>query len=268
VAQPESSRLELVMDADFTADPTPEAEPEQPRSTSLTLTGVGPVVTTAEWSPRVLVLEEVELQAELDPRLVLLAAPSSPRARGYRSLQHRLVADSDPRVIAVTSAAPGEGKTTCAANLALALAEQSFSRVLLIDANVRRPGLAALFGFEPEDSFIARITSDHRTAPPYLVASVRGTRLHVAALHPNAPDNKRLDRLLLDMAISELRYCYDYIVLDAASVSESADADVVGECADAVVLAARARHTRKRALQRAVEQLKPTAVLGVVLLDA
>jgi Mrp family chromosome partitioning ATPase len=177
------------------------------------------------------------------------------------------MARSDPRVIAVTSALPGEGKTTCAANLALVLADQTFARVLLLEANVRRPALAQTFGFDPADSFIDQLVQDRDSPPPYLVARIRGTRLHVAALRARTPRGLLLDRPRLGMALSELRYCYDYIVIDAASVFESADADVVGECADGVLIAARAKKSRRAPLRRAIDQLSPAPMLGVVLLD-
>jgi Mrp family chromosome partitioning ATPase len=224
------------------------------------------VVPANGWSSPVHVLEEAELPSTMDARLVVLREPNSVRARNFRLLQHQLVAHSDPRVIAVTSASPGEGKTTCAANLALVLADQTFARVLLIEANVRRPALGRTFGYQPTDSFMNRLLHD-RDTKPYLVARVRGSRLHIAALRSNTPGELRLDRMRLGLALSELRYCYDYIVIDSASVFESADADVVGESADGVVVTARAEKSRRGALRRAIAQLAPAPVLGVVLLD-
>jgi Mrp family chromosome partitioning ATPase len=225
------------------------------------------IVRANQQSSPVVILEEVEPARPLDPRLVVLADPSSPQARSYRLLQHRLIATSDPRVIAVTSARPGEGKTTCAANLALTLADETFARVLLVEANTRRPGLAEAFGFSPADSLINRLQQERDAKPPYFVARVRGTRLHVAALQVDAARDTRLDRLLLGLALSELRNFYQYIVLDGAAVFDSPDADVAGECADGVLVTARARKSQRRDVRRAIAQLSPTPVLGVVLLD-
>jgi Mrp family chromosome partitioning ATPase len=284
MSQAESSRFKkTIIDAEWTAAPL-SAEDEarrvrvtraimingpKPSPTSLALrpaTPIHAIIQHSRPSP-VVVLEEVGLPASLDPRLVVLREPSSAQARSYRLLHHRLIARSDPRVIAVTSARPGEGKTTCAANLALALSDETFARVLLIEANVPRPGLAGLFGFEPSDSFISRLVQHQDATPPYGVTAIRGTRLHVAALHPDEARDKRLDRLLLDMAVRDLRQGYDYIIIDAASVLESADADVAGECADGVIVTARASKSRKSWLRRAIDQLSPATVLGVVLLD-
>jgi Mrp family chromosome partitioning ATPase len=225
-------------------------------------------ITTFAWTTQpVTVVEEVDLQQPLDPRLVALSAPASEQARSYRLLQHRALAKGDPRVIAVTSAEAGEGKTTCAANLALVLSEESLSRVLLIDANLVRPGVADLFGFEPSDSFMTKLLRSEDAAPPYAVASIAGIRLQLAAIHPLSAQGKRVDRALLAEALRELRSSYDYIVIDTAAVAESADVNNVCQCSDGVILTARCGKSRKSTLARAVDQLQPARVLGAVLID-
>jgi capsular exopolysaccharide synthesis family protein len=211
-------------------------------------------------------LEQKTLPKFPDSRLVMINQPASAQARSYRALRHRLLATPEVRVIAVTSARPGDGKTTCAANLALALGEDTMVRVLLIDANLRRPALARVFGFMPEESLLDHIARSVNLSPPYPVANIDGTRVHVAALPIKPPT--RLERSLFNAAMYELRTAYDYIVVDAASVLESADADIVGECADAALLVLRAGVSRRTDLRRAVDQLAPAPVLGTVLLDA
>lgn len=212
-------------------------------------------------------LDYVSLPDVVDARLVMLSEPASSKARSYRLLRHRLLSRAT-RVVAVTSARPGDGKTTCAANLALAIAEDAMTHVLLIDANLRRPALGRMFGFDPTQSLVGDITRFVDLGPPYPVVAIRGTRVHVAALPAGLAPNARLERTLFSAVLAELRGAYDHIVIDAASVLESADADVVGECADGVVVTVRAGGSRMSDLQRAIEQLRPAAVLGTVLLDA
>ena len=212
-------------------------------------------------------LEEVELPVDVDPRLVLLWDHASAQARAFRLLRHRLLAQGDPHVLVVTSAEAGEGKTTCATNLALALADETMARVLLVEGNLRRPALAEVFGFEPADSFVRRLVDQRHASPPYGVAGIRGTRLHVAALPSGRPREARFDRLLLGVTLQELRSAYDYVIIDAGAVLESADANVMGECADGVILVTRAGMSRKRALEQAKLALHPARLLGVVLLD-
>ncbi|HEX7668714.1 MAG TPA: hypothetical protein VF395_03980 [Polyangiaceae bacterium] len=213
-------------------------------------------------------IKYLELAAPLDDRLVMLREPESARARSFRLLRHRLLTRDDSRIVSVTSARAGEGKTTCAFNLAIALSEDTMMRVLLLEANLRRPALGRLLGFEPEDSFVEHITRFTDVGPPYPVVALSGTRLHVAALPLSVPPDARLDRTLFFVALHELRNAYDYIVIDAGSVLESADADVIGECSNGVVLATRAGVSRRGEVRRAIEQLAPAVVLGSVLLDA
>jgi len=243
---------------------------ERPPST--TSLAVRPVpATTAvvarDWSSPAVVLEGVDLPDTLDPRLAVLRDPTSAQARSYRLLQHRLLGRFRPHVIAVTSAKPKEGKTTCAANLALALSEETFSRVLLVEANIPRPGIGQLFGFEPKDSFMDRLVQRLDPAPPYYVAGICGSRLQVAALRTTTAPDLRLDRVLLHATIRMLRSSYDYIVIDAPSVLESADVDVIGACADGFVVTARAGKSHKSSLRRAIDQLSPAKAFGVVLID-
>lgn len=88
---------------------------------------------------------------EVDRRAVILRNPLSARAASFRVLRHRLVDQGDPKAVVVTSAQDCEGKTTCALNLAWALAESGRNRVLLLEVNTARPALAGLLGFLPED---------------------------------------------------------------------------------------------------------------------
>lgn len=246
------------------------SHPAPARSTALL---ARPVMTTTaivsrDWAPSgTVVVEAVDLPESLDPRLTVLRDPTSVQARSYRLLQHRLAVQGNPRVVAVTSAKRGEGKTTCATNLALTLAEASSARVLLIEASLARPELGHLFGFEP-NSFMEHLVQRLDSAPPYPVAAVCGSRLQVAALKSTPHHSFRLDGRLLQTAIRSLRHCYDHIIIDAPSVLESADVDAVGASVDGFVIAARVGKSSKSHLRSAVSQLYPAKVFGVVLLDS
>jgi Mrp family chromosome partitioning ATPase len=204
----------------------------------------------------------------LDPRLVMLHAPESESARRYRLLRHRLLFNGNPRVVLVTSANAGEGKTTCALNLALALAEDAVTRVLALDLNLLRPAFGRFLRFSPSARFAAQITHTATPGPPYSLAALDGTRLHVAGLPDPPLAMGRLDRASFVAAVCDLRQIYDYIVIDGASVLESGDVNVVAECASGVILAALAGRSRKGDMRRALAELAPAPVLGTVLLDA
>jgi Mrp family chromosome partitioning ATPase len=235
----------------------PLPEPEPPRE----------VITTLALASPVMVIEDVQPEPPLDPRLILLREPTSERAHSFRLLQHRLFSQHDPRSILVTSAAPGEGKTTCALNLALALAEGTSARVLLVDANLSCPAIAEVFRFEPIDSLMTKLLRNEDSAPPYAVASLSFSRLQLAALHPEVARDKRLDRALFHGVLRALRESYDYIVVDSSAVLESADANIASQCVDATLLSLRAGQSHKRELRRALDHLSPANVVGAVLLE-
>src|ERR1043165_6661994 len=100
------------------------------------------------------------------PPLAVLAEPHSPAAEAYRSLAANLqfaYADRQLQTIGITSAAQGEGKSTTVANLAVALA-QSGRRVIVIDADLRRPGQHTLFGL-PRDEGLATVLAGEEGLP-------------------------------------------------------------------------------------------------------
>ncbi len=248
-------------------EPAPAREPAREREPAAREPSVAPdAERTRIW------IATHKLPVEPDPRLILAIDPDGPRAASFRVLRHRLAERDDPRVIAVSSPGEGEGKTTCAANLALALGECGRARVLLIEANVRAPSLAALFGFLPPECFAQQLQR-HREAPqdPWSVVEVNSPSLHVAAVKPGDDTSGRplLDGVAFGIAADMLRRAgYDYIVIDTPPVLGSADVNLVEDYADGVLLVARARTTSSRALRRAVEQLSPGRILGVTLLDA
>jgi Mrp family chromosome partitioning ATPase len=186
-------------------------------------------------------------------------------------LRHRLAERGDPRVIAVSSAQPKEGKSTCAANLSLALGECGRARVLLLEANLRAPSLAALFGFLPPECFSTQLAR-HREKPldPWSVVEVFSPSLHVCAVKPGPDSENRplLDGVALGIAVDMLRRSgYDYVVIDTPPVLGSADVNLVEDYADGVLLTTWSRRSSQRALRHAMEQLSPQKILGVTLLD-
>lgn len=205
----------------------------------------------------------------LDPRLVLLTDADSERAASFRILRHHLMEQDRPQVIVISSPHAGEGKTTCAVNLALALAECNRARVLLVEATVRNPQLAIMFGFEPPWCFAEQLAA-HRNQPlmPWSAVDLPNMWLHVAAINPGQQHNQLLDAPAFAIAMERLRLAsYDHIVIDAPAVLGSAEVNLIQDSADGVVLTARAGKTTARDLRTAVEQLRPTKVIGTVLLE-
>jgi Mrp family chromosome partitioning ATPase len=206
-----------------------------------------------------------------DARLIMVLEPDSSRAASFRVLRHRLAERGDPRVIVVSSAEPKEGKSTTAANLSLALGECGRARVLLLEANLRAPSLAALFGFLPPECFSTQLAR-HREKPldPWSVVEVFSPSLHVCAVKPGPDSENRplLDGVALGIAVDMLRRSgYDYVVIDTPPVLGSADVNLVEDYCDGVLLTTWSRRSSQRALRHAMEQLSPQKILGITLLD-
>jgi Mrp family chromosome partitioning ATPase len=213
----------------------------------------------------------VEAQLE-DRRLLMVHEPDSPRAAAMRVLRHRLVERGDPRTIVVTSPDVGDGKTTCAANLAITLSECGRARVLLLEGNFRRPALASVFGIKPPICLTAQMTDHHRNreADPWAAAQVISPWLHLLAIDSDTFRGPRLiDGPAFENTMTQLKLVgYDYIVVDTPAVLGSADVNLVQELADGVVLALTAKRSSTRSLRAAVAQLTQAKILGVALLEA
>jgi Mrp family chromosome partitioning ATPase len=204
-----------------------------------------------------------------DPRLAMVIDPDSERAASFRVLRHHLLELGRPQVIVVSSPRPGDGKTTVAMNLALALAECGRAKVLLAEANVRHPALAGALRLVPTWCFAEQLAA-HRHQPqlPWTLIEIPQLWLHVAAVSPRIEKSQLLDAPAFAIAMERLRVAgYEHIVIDAPAVLGSADVNLMADAADAVLLAARARRTTARDLRKAVDQIGADKVIGSVLVE-
>lgn len=204
-----------------------------------------------------------------DSRLELVIDPDSERAASFRVLRHHLLEVGRPHCVIVSSPQAGEGKTTTAVNLALALAECGRAKVLLIETHLRRPQLANVFKFVPPWCFAEQLAA-HRHQPmmPWSLIEIPQLWLHVGAVNPRIEKTQLLDGPAFAIAVERLKQGgYDHIVVDAPPVLGSADVNLMADAADAVVLAIRARSSTTRDLRRAIDQLGASKVAGTVLLQ-
>ena len=213
-------------------------------------------------------VHRVALTQGVDSFLPILFAPDSPAAASFRVLRHRLDALGKGKVVLVTSPSAEEGKTFCALNLALALSEDGRERVLLIEANFRRPSLARLLGFQPPICLQKQLEY-YRAMRVHAWDVVEATTpgLHLAAVAPGAETGPMLDGPALAACIEDMRtFGYDHIVIDGSAALGSADANVIEENVDGILMVVRAGKSRGRDLKKAGEQIGTGKLLGVVLL--
>nr|WP_231126880.1 polysaccharide biosynthesis tyrosine autokinase [Motilibacter aurantiacus] len=184
--------------------------------------------------------------------------PRSQRAEAIRQLRTNVQfagVDKPLRTLAVTSAVSGEGKTTTAANLAItsALAGQ---RVLLVDADLRRPGVAAELGLEGSIG-LTNLLIDETTLADTVQPWGPGGELHVLPSGPiPANPSELLGSLRMLDLIHELKGAYDLVVFDTPPVLPVTDATVLGRALDGVVFVTKMGSTRRDRLKRAVETVR------------
>lgn len=205
--------------------------------------------------------------APLNPLLVAAHDPRSAAAEQYRVLRTRLDGRDTARrmrVVLVTSPALGEGKTTTSANLALTLAQDFPHRVLLVEADLRRPALAGLFGIRPEPGLVDVLVGG-ATLDDALVA-VPGRLSLLAAGVPGPRATNLLASSMMQRTLDLLRARFDHIIVDAAPLTVS-DTHVLTRLADGILLVVRAGVTPRPALEHALDGIDRERVLGVVLND-
>jgi polysaccharide biosynthesis transport protein len=174
------------------------------------------------------------------------------------------VAD-DAKTLMVTSAAPGEGKSTVAANLAMALA-RSGKRVLVIDADMRQPSLHTLFNGPQQPGLSNVLTGRAKPSEAIVKTTASGLWLLTSGRCPPNPSellgSKRFEELVRSLAAS-----FDWVVLDGPPVMPVTDSAVLAQHAALRVFVVNVNKTRRRVVQSALERLDAAgiSVTGVVL---
>jgi Mrp family chromosome partitioning ATPase len=240
-------------------------------------TAVAPAVAPAPPQTTTLVLRNVKSSPPpyespfggaraLDPRLVLLLEPDSQRSASFRLLRDGLLSKRAPRSIAVSSGAAGEGKTTCAINLALALSEMPSARVLLVEANFAAPSLADVFNIDATTRLDPELNAP--ALSPYRLVRVVPA-LDVAALvrQPGEAAPAFNSRWFETVIERLARAGYDHLVIDTGTLDGSPFTTQVVNVAGGTLLTARANSTTARALRRAAELIPEGRALGVTLMD-
>jgi len=201
---------------------------------------------------------------------VVRSRPRSVEAERFRRLVSILEHEHEgeaPHVIAITSALPGEGKTTTAINLALAFAENPDQTTLLLDADLRRPALSRFI--KPEPKFgLCELLQD-RLPFEHAAMSIKDVSLSVVPAGATDPNPLRLFRSeRFARLLNELRGRFDRIIIDTPPAVPFADASVINGLADGCVVVVRSEQTARSHVDQAVKALAGTGpVLGAVLND-
>ena len=214
--------------------------------------------------------DRLAIQNGLSPALVYYHRPGSREAEAYRSSRttiYHSTKDSQDKVIQVTSAEPGDGKSTTSANLAIAIA-QSGKKVLLIDADLRRPTMHTLFAL-PQDIGL----TDVLLSEVEWYTAVRTTRLEnlsvlTAGLCPQNPAELLSSTRLPDM-LRAARSSYDVIIIDTPPILAVSDPAIISPHIDGLLLVVRMGKNKRAAAERAREMIDAHGIrlYGVIIND-
>jgi capsular exopolysaccharide synthesis family protein len=206
---------------------------------------------------------------QLDPHLVTLTSPGSFAAEQYQGLRltiERLRRGRTLQVIAVTSPAAGEGKTLTAINLAGALARGGDdARVLLIDADLRRPAVSRQLALDSTDRGLTEIVEDPALTLEAVTQRIRPFNLSIlGAGNRNGAVHHVLRSPRLDVVLAQARQRYDFVVLDTPPLLPVFDSALLANAVDGVLMVVAANQTPRKLLGEALNMLDPAKVLGIV----
>ena len=186
-----------------------------------------------------------------------VAVPDSPLAEAYRQVRSSIMLSGIelPKVFLVTSALNREGKTTTAINLAAVLAQQE-AKVLLVDADLRRPSIESRLQMPISDTGLSSILSakDGSTSAIVEYGGQPGLFVLGAGPKPHNPAELLGRRQMTDL-MELWRQTFDVVVIDTSPVLSVTDAVVLSSKVDAVLLVARSEETTKQSLLRTRDML-------------
>ena len=199
-------------------------------------------------------------------RLVTSGSASPMLIEQFRNLAaslNRMQRERTLKSLVVTSPAPGDGKSHVAANLALTLSGSYRRRVLLVDADLRRPTLHGLFGVKQTPGLLATLRGSEDGVLPVVAVSETLSLLPAGDALANPIGDLSSGRMarLITMVSSR----YDWVIVDTPPAAGLADARIVSETTDGVVLVVRAGVTQFPDLEAAAHAIGPDRVLGMVL---
>jgi len=247
-------------------DNTIKSAEDVDRLLGLPVLGLVPALESLEkrgWLP----LSRVSRVKREDRPILILDRHRSSFAEAFRSLRTSVLlshAERPPRTILFTSSGPGEGKTTAAINTAISLA-QTGARVLLIDGDLRKPGLHKALGVKNQPGLSAYLTraidleaiiEEQKTANLSVLPS--------GAIPPNP--SELLGSAKMREMMKRLSEQYDFVILDSPPVS-TPDALILSALVDGVILVIRCGDTPRELVHRARQSLEDVnaRIFGVVL---
>jgi protein-tyrosine kinase len=203
-----------------------------------------------------------------NPLIVTLTDPDSPAAEEYRKLKAMVIKltqeDARRTVIMITSANSGEGKSLTSINLAISLAQEVSHSALLIDADLRRPSLAAYLGITTECGLVECLRDGASASSVIISTGIPKLDILPAGTSVKNPVELLSSPKMKSMIVELKRQAPErYIIIDAPPTLPFAETQLVSMLVDGVLFVVKEGGTTVQDLQDSLEILKGTKVLGI-----
>ncbi|CAN5283161.1 polysaccharide biosynthesis tyrosine autokinase [soil metagenome] len=239
----------------------------------LQLPALAAIPTMDSMPKRKLLLVGTNDEEENDPHspLLISADPRSPLAEAYRHLRTSILlstAGRAPRSLLITSSLPSEGKTTTATNTAISLA-QTGAKVLIIDADMRRPRLHAIFGIENGNGLSSLLASElSEVDVTKAIIQDEKTKLSILTSGPIPPNPAELigsEQMAALLKLLQSRYTH--VVIDSPPIASFTDGVLIASLVDGVILVVHAGRSSRQVVRRSRQLLQEIGakIFGVVL---
>ncbi len=220
-----------------------------------------------EFNPDYVVDTVLPEYAALSPDLLYLHYPSSVVAESFRSVRTAMFFSAQTRgakVIQVTSPLPGDGKTTISSNMAIATA-QSNKRVLIIDADMRKPSLNTQFNLNNTSGLSDILDGKAELQDVVQKTAIENLTLLTTGVLPGNPA-ELLSSEKFHSLILEAKQCYDFVIIDTPPLLSVSDPCIISSQVDGLILVVRIMKSNRSAVIRTAELLEihEATVLGVV----
>lgn len=211
---------------------------------------------------------ELIISEKINSKLVTFFAPDTIDAENFKILRSQLLFGKEserPRLIMVTSAFPGEGKTFVSANLAVSIAQGIDEYVLLVDCDLRRPDLHNMFGFSNRIGLSEYLSGKNELSELFL-----RTKIEKLSLLPAGTPSRNASELIasnkMKSLLDEIKNRYDdrFIILDTAPSQVLAEANVLANYVDGIILVVLGHKTPRGEVNKSIEGLGKEKILGIV----
>ena len=208
------------------------------------------------------------IAVHLSPRSPLLPFDESGSevAEQYRIARTKIIQHpGSPRVLVVSSAGTGEGKTITAANLASVFALNSDGRVLLVDADLRRSMIHTQFRVSSTPGLAETLQGACHLEDALIQVKQFPSLYVIPAGEPKANPTELLDSCRWVTACDRFRRYFDYVIVDSPPVGAVADYDLIQASCDGVILVARPDQTKRKHFLEVLERIPREKLVGVLM---